>query len=114
MEASAPPTTVLVTSTRDEASTTIAKGLVKNHPFESTKIMFMGMPLLQYGHLLLATVDTELVEPPDLDAYFNPSAYVFLCRHRAESKIPVADGAHHRKFHGHTLSWRKAEERSAG
>lgn len=87
MEASA-PTVVLVTSTRDEASTTIAKGLVKNHPFESTEIMFRGAPLLQYGRLLLATVDTELVEPPDLDAYFNPSAYVFLCRHRAESEIP--------------------------
>lgn len=88
MEAGSRPTTVLVTSTRDTASTTIARGLTKNHPFESTKIMFMGRPLLQYGNLLLATVDTELVEPPDLDTYFNPRAYIFLCRHRSESKIP--------------------------
>ncbi len=88
METTSRPTTVLVTSTKDTASTTIAKELTKNHPFESTKIMFMGRPLLQYGHLLLATVDTELVEPPDLDTYFNPHAYIFLCRHRAESNIP--------------------------
>jgi D-aminoacyl-tRNA deacylase len=88
MEAKPPSTTVLVTSTRDVASTTIAKGLVKNHGFESTKIMFMGRPVFQKESLLLVTVDTELIDPPDLDTYFNPQAYVFLSRHRAESKIP--------------------------
>jgi len=88
MEAKPPSTTVLVTSTRDDASTTIAKGLLKNHGFESTKIMFMGKPVYQNGPLLLVSIDTEIIEPPDLDAYFNPQAYVFLSRHRAESQIP--------------------------
>ena len=88
MEAKPPSTTVLVTSTRDEASTTIAKGLQRNHGFESTKIMFMGKPVFQNGHLLLVTIDTEIIDPPDLDTYFNPQAYVFLSRHRAESQIP--------------------------
>ncbi len=88
MEAKPPSTVVLVTSTRDVASTTIANGLVRNHGFESTKIAFMGKPVFQKDSLLLVTVDTELIEPPDLDTYFNPQAYVFLSRHRAESKIP--------------------------
>jgi D-aminoacyl-tRNA deacylase len=88
MEANPPSTTVLVASTRDEASTTIASGLQKNHGFESTKIMFMGKPVYQKGHLLLVSIDTEIIDPPDLDAYFNPRAYVFLSRHRAESQIP--------------------------
>lgn len=88
MEPKPPSTTVLVTSTRDTASSTIAKGLMRNHGFESTKIMFMGKPVFQNGNLLLVTIDTEMIEPPDLDTYFNPQAYVFLCRHRAESQIP--------------------------
>jgi D-aminoacyl-tRNA deacylase len=88
MEAKPPSTTVLVTSVRDEASATIAKGLLKNHAFESTKIMFMGRPVFQNGSLLLVSIDTEIIDPPDLDVYFNPQAYVFLSRHRAESQIP--------------------------
>jgi D-aminoacyl-tRNA deacylase len=88
MEAKPLATMVLVTSTKDEASISIAKGLLKNHDFQSTKIAFLGNPVLQKEHVMLVTIDTELVEPPDLDAYFNPQAYVFLCRHRAESQIP--------------------------
>ena len=79
----------MITSTKDEASTTIARGLLKNHAFESTKIMFMGKPVFQKGNLLLATIDTEIIHPPDLDEYFNPQAYVFLSRHYSESKIPA-------------------------
>ncbi len=82
------PATVLITSTKDEASVTIAKGLVRNHGFESTEIELMGRPVLQMGSLLLVTIDTEMIEPPDLDEYFNPRAYVFLSRHYAESGIP--------------------------
>jgi D-aminoacyl-tRNA deacylase len=80
--------TVLITSTKDEASVTIAKGLLKNHGFESTEITLMGHPVFQMGSLLLVTIDTELITPPDLDTYFNPQAYVFLSRHWAESGIP--------------------------
>jgi D-aminoacyl-tRNA deacylase len=83
------PTTVLVTSTKDTASTTIAKGLRQNHGFESTNIMLMGNPVFQKDSLLLVTIDTENIYAPDLDAYFNPQAYVFLSRHRSESGIPA-------------------------
>jgi D-aminoacyl-tRNA deacylase len=82
------PATVLITSTRDEASTTIAGGLVENHGFQSTEIALMGEPVFQKGSLLLVTIDTEIISPPDLDTYFNPQAYIFLSRHRAESGIP--------------------------
>jgi len=81
-------TVVLVTSTKDQASTNIARGLVAHHGFESTNIMLLGNPVFQRGSLLLVTIDTEIVNPPDLDTYFNPAAYVFLSRHRAESGIP--------------------------
>jgi D-aminoacyl-tRNA deacylase len=82
------PATVLITSTRDEASATIASGLVKNHGFQSTEIALMGEPVFQKGSLLLVTIDTEMITPPDLDTYFNPQAYIFLSRHVAESGIP--------------------------
>ena len=48
----------------------------------------MGRPVFQYAHMLLVQIDEEPVEAPDLDAYFNPQAYVFLSRHRADSGIP--------------------------
>lgn len=82
------PATVLITSTKDEASATIARGLVDHHGFESTEIELLGRPVFQNGSLLLVTIETELISPPDLDAYFNPQAYVFLSRHYAESGIP--------------------------
>lgn len=88
-EASGQPAVVLVTSSSDTASTTIAKGLTRNHQFESTKVMFKGRPVLQSGHVLLVQIEEEPVEASDLDAYFNPQAYVFLSRHWAESGIPA-------------------------
>ena len=88
MTAETSSTIVLVTSTKDQASTNIAKGLVANHDFESTQITLLDRPVFQRGSFLLVTIDTEIVNPPDLDTYFNPSAYVFLSRHRAESGIP--------------------------
>jgi D-aminoacyl-tRNA deacylase len=79
---------VIITSTKDEASTNIARALLHGHGFESTRIMLMGRPVFQKDSLLLATIETEIIDPPDLDAYFNPQAYIFLSRHRAESGIP--------------------------
>jgi D-aminoacyl-tRNA deacylase len=78
---------VLVSSVRDPASLNIAQRLRENHDFESTEIILLERPVYQKGSLLLITIDTEIVAPPDLDSYFNPLAYVFLSRHRAESGI---------------------------
>jgi D-aminoacyl-tRNA deacylase len=82
-------TIVLVASSKDLASMNMAEKLREKHHFFSTKVTFLGRPVFQKDSILLATVDTELVNPPDLDVYFNPQAYVFLSRHRSESGVPA-------------------------
>jgi D-aminoacyl-tRNA deacylase len=84
----ASPTFVLVASSRNLASMTIASALTRKHGFESTGITFGSRDLYQKGSVILATMDSEIIEPPDLDAYFRPQAYIFLSTHRAESGIP--------------------------
>ncbi len=81
------PTIVLVSSVEDPASMNIAQRLREGHGFESTEVILFDKPVYQKDSLLLVTIDTEIVRPPDLDSYFNPLAYVFLSRHRAESRI---------------------------
>jgi len=83
------PTTVLVGSLRDSASRNLASALIDDHGFKSTGVGLLGTPVYQKGSLLLAMFDQEVVEPPPLDEYFNPQAYVFLSRHSAESGIPA-------------------------
>lgn len=87
-EAASSPTFVLVASSKNLASMTIASALIKKHGFESTRITFGSSPLYQSGSAIIATMDNEIIYPPDLDAYFRPQAYVFLSTHRAESGIP--------------------------
>ncbi len=82
------PATVLVATTSDLASRTLAEALIGRQGFESTGISLLGKPVYQRGPLLLAFFEGFIVEPPDLDSYFNPQAYVFLSRHFAESGIP--------------------------
>jgi D-aminoacyl-tRNA deacylase len=82
------PTFVLVASSKNLASMTMASALIGRHGFESTGIRFGSRDIYQSGSVILATIDSEIIEPPDLDAYFRPQAYVFLSTHRAESGIP--------------------------
>jgi len=82
------PTFVLVASSKNPASKTIASSLVKGHGFESTGIRFQSTNLYQSGSVILATMDSEIIYPPDLDSFFRPQAYVFLSTHRSESEIP--------------------------
>ena len=82
------PTFVLVASSRNLASKTIASALIRKHGFESSGIRFGSSDLYQSGSVILATIDGEIIHPPDLDAYFRPRAYIFLSTHRAESGIP--------------------------
>jgi D-aminoacyl-tRNA deacylase len=87
-ETTGSPTFVLVASSRNMASMTIASALTRKHGFESTGITFGSSPLYQSGSVILATMDSEIIEPPDLDAYFRPKAYIFLSTHVSESGIP--------------------------
>ncbi len=82
------PTFVLVASSKNLASKTMAAALVRKHGFESTGITFGSSPLYQSGSMILATMDSEIIYPPDLDSFFRPAAYIFLSTHRSESGIP--------------------------
>ncbi len=83
------PATVLVASTTNVASMTIARALIDDSGFASTGVNLLGKPVYQKGSLLLASFDASIVSPPDLDKFFNPQAYIFLSTHRAESGIPA-------------------------
>lgn len=82
------PATVLVASTSNLASKTIAEALIGNLGFASTGVNLLGKPVYQKDSFLLAFFDGLIVSPPDLDRFFNPQAYIFLSAHRAESRIP--------------------------
>ena len=82
------PATVLVASSGELGSRTIANALIEYHDFRSTGIDLLGKPVYQRGSLLLAFMEQRIVDPPNLDSYFNPQAYIFLSRHYAESGIP--------------------------
>jgi D-aminoacyl-tRNA deacylase len=82
------PATVLVASTSNVASMTIADALIERG-FASTGVNLMGRAVYQMGSFLLAFFDGSIVSPPELDQFFNPQAYIFLSTHRAESGIPA-------------------------
>jgi D-aminoacyl-tRNA deacylase len=81
------PATVIVASSTDLASTTLAKSLIEGQGFESTGVSLLGKPVYQKGSFLLTFFEGMIVFPPDLDKFFNPVAYIFLSRHSAESGI---------------------------
>jgi D-aminoacyl-tRNA deacylase len=81
------PATVIVASTSDLASRTLANALIDGQGFKSTGVDLLGKPVYQLGSLLLAFFEGKIVFPPDLDEYFNPQAYIFLSRHSAESGV---------------------------
>ena len=81
------PATVIVASTTDLASRTLAEVLVEGEGFKSTGVNLLGHPVFQKDSLLLARFEGVIVHPPPLDEYFNPQAYIFLSRHSAESGI---------------------------
>lgn len=81
------PATVILASTTDLASRTLADALVESQGFRSTGVDLLGQPVFQKGSFLLARFEGMIVFPPDLDRFFNPQAYIFLSRHSAESGV---------------------------
>jgi len=81
------PATVILASTTDLASRTLADALVESQGFKSTGVNLLGQPVFQKDSFLLARYEGMIVFPPALDEYFNPQAYIFLSRHSAESGI---------------------------
>lgn len=76
---------MILASTDDLASRTLAEALINGHGFESTGVSLLGRPVYQKGSFLLYSFEGLIVRPPELDTYFNPQAYIFLSRHSAES-----------------------------
>src|SRR5207249_683808 len=66
------PTIVLVSSSKDPASQNLARELVENQGFASTRIAFRGRALHQKDSLLLATIDEEIIRPPNLAQQARP------------------------------------------
>ena len=87
MIAQGEPATVILASTTDLASKTLASALAEGEGFSSTGVNLLGEPVYQRGPFLLARFEGPIVSPPNLDEYFNPRAYIFLSRHSAESGI---------------------------
>ncbi|MGD0145449.1 MAG: D-aminoacyl-tRNA deacylase [Nitrososphaerales archaeon] len=81
------PATVIIASSTDLASATLAKSLIEGQGFQSTGVSLLGKSVYQRGSFLLAFFEGEIAFPPDLDRFFNPQAYIFLSRHSAESGI---------------------------
>jgi D-aminoacyl-tRNA deacylase len=81
------PATVILASTTDLASRTLADALVEEAGFKSTGVSLLGEAVYQKDSFLLARFKGMIVDPPNLDEYFNPQAYIFLSRHAAESGI---------------------------
>ncbi len=81
------PATVILASTTDLASRTLADAMVEGEGFRSTGVSLLGQPVFQKDSYLLARFEGMIVHPPALDEYFNPQAYIFLSRHSAESGI---------------------------
>jgi len=82
------PTIVLVSSAKDPAGMNLARELIENQGFVSTRLAFRGRAVYQKDSLLLVTIDEEIIRPPNLDDYFNAQAYIFLSKHRAKSGVP--------------------------
>jgi D-aminoacyl-tRNA deacylase len=97
---------VIVAASNELASRTLATTLINRHGFESTGVSLLGKPVYQKGSLLLFFFEGFIVEPPDLDAYFNPQAYIFLSRHSAESGVAALTA--------HTVGNFSAEARFGG
>ena len=87
MGAQGEPETVILASTTDLATRTLADALVEGEGFRSTGVSLLGHPGFQRDSYLLARFEGMIVHPPALDEYFNPQAYIFLSRHSAESGI---------------------------
>ena len=81
------PATVILASTTELGSTTLANALIEGQGFVSTGVSLLGHPVYQKGSFLLARYEGMIVLPPNLDEFFNPQAYIFLSRHSAESGI---------------------------
>ncbi|MHA2408008.1 MAG: D-aminoacyl-tRNA deacylase [Candidatus Ranarchaeia archaeon] len=79
---------VLISSTEDQASTTIREILINDMAFQPTEREFDNHPIYEKDGVLLATTDTPLIHTDHLEKSLPTDLYVFLSRHKSTSDTP--------------------------
>jgi|TARA_B100001971_G_scaffold207455_1_gene227636 D-aminoacyl-tRNA deacylase len=77
---------ILVSSNQDIASRKMAQHLIETYSFKETNQRFEDSPIYKKGRISLIKTSKDLLfldEP-----IFDPTAYIFLSRHKSESGIP--------------------------
>ncbi|MFX0206498.1 MAG: D-aminoacyl-tRNA deacylase [Candidatus Hodarchaeota archaeon] len=83
--------TIIVTSSKDEASLTIRDVLLANFSFQRNNRNFEKFPtftLKENSNIGLITTERELVNAEHLDS-LNADLFIFASKHRSESGIPA-------------------------
>jgi D-aminoacyl-tRNA deacylase len=81
---------VLVTSTEDPASQTIAKALRDEYGFERTDVTFEGNPVFQLNDsVLLITINQDMIHSGYIDDHFEAEVFIYCSRHRSASGKPA-------------------------
>jgi D-aminoacyl-tRNA deacylase len=81
---------VLVTSTEDTASQTIAKALREDYEFKMTDEMFEGNPIYKLDEsALLITINQDMIHSGYLEDHFEAEVFIYCSRHRAASGKPA-------------------------
>lgn len=79
---------VIVSSGEDIASINIAKMLIERFDFREGDEKFDGSPVFIKENLKLIRLKKDLIFADYLDDYFLTDAYIFISRHKSESKLP--------------------------
>ncbi|MEM3078611.1 MAG: D-aminoacyl-tRNA deacylase [Nitrososphaerales archaeon] len=79
---------VIVSSNEDIASINIAKMLIEGFGFRETDEKFDGSPIFIKDNLKLIRIEKDLIFADYLNDHFLADAYIFISRHKSESKIP--------------------------
>jgi len=79
---------VIVSSSEDIASINIAKILIEKFDFREEDEKFDGSPVFIKNDLKLIRIKKDLIFADYLDDYFLTDAYIFISRHKSESKLP--------------------------
>jgi D-aminoacyl-tRNA deacylase len=84
---------LIVTSTKDIASTNIAKQMIELYKFQKTNETFHEHPIykktIENAEIKLVTINTESIHAQYITDNFAPSLLVFISRHSSESGIPT-------------------------
>ncbi|MFX1270614.1 MAG: D-aminoacyl-tRNA deacylase [Promethearchaeota archaeon] len=80
---------VLVCSTEDIASQTIAKALRDEYEFERTGELFEGNPVYRLDDALLITINQDMIHSGYLEDHFQAEVFIYCSRHRAASGKPA-------------------------